>query len=544
MKVESAAHALKKAVTAVLLGTVSFFQFVPMASAAIPNDPSYFQEWYIDAVHLPEAWDFAKGSPTVTVAVLDSGVDLTHPDLHDRIWTNSGEVAGNGIDDDRNGFIDDVHGWDFVDADADPNPEVSVGNQLEGTNHGTLAAGIIGAAGNNSEGVVGAAWNVAIMPLRVLDSQGNGGTMQVVQAVRYAVAKGVKIINISFTGNGYSEVLAEALRKAHDAGILIVASAGNEGDTERGGNLNDFPAYPVCYRGAHDERIVLGVASLDRRGVKSSFSSYGSYCIGISAPGESFYTTQVFRPAIKGFDEPYGEGWFGSSLSAPVVSGVAALIASIDPTMKADMMMAFLTANARNIDAVNGIYAGYIGVGELDAAATVRAVQRYALGLDPAPTVTTPRPVSSSLVKLASSSAVYFLAADAKRYVFPNEKIYLSWFSGFAPIRTITASEMAAIPLGGNVTYRPGIRLVKIQTDPSIYAVSKGGVLRHVTSQSLAISLYGPDWNKKIDDIPEAFFVNYRLGSEITSFFDYDSVAERERSITIDRDKNLLPTFN
>lgn len=544
MKVETAAPALKKAVTAVLLGTVSFFQFTPAASAAIPNDPSYFQEWYADAVHLQEAWDFSKGSPTVTVAVLDSGVDLSHPDLRDRIWTNVGEIPGNGIDDDKNGYVDDLHGWDFIDADAVPDPEVKAGNQLEGTNHGTLVAGIIGAAGNNSEGVTGVAWNVKIMPLRVLDSQGDGGTLQVVQAVRYAVDEGAKIINISFTGNGYSEVLADALRRAHDAGVLIVASAGNEGDTERGGNLNDFPAYPVCYRGAHDERIVLGVASLDRLGAKSSFSSYGSYCIGISAPGESMYATQAFRPSIIGFDQPYGDGWFGSSLSAPIVSGVGALIASMDPSMSPDVMMAFLTANAKNIDAVNGRFAGYLGSGELDAAAAVRAAQRYVLGIDPAPTIAVVRPESSTLVKLASSPAVYYLAADEKRYVFPSEKIYHSWFAGFAPIRTISSTEMAAIPLGGNVTYRPGIRMVKVQTDPRIYAVSKGGVLRHVVSESVAISLYGPDWNKKIDDISEAFFVNYRLGPSIKSYFDYDPIGERERSITIDRDQNLLPTGN
>lgn len=544
MKVETAVHALKKATTALLLGTVSFFHFAPSAAAAIPNDEQYHREWYVDAVHLPDAWEFSKGSPNVTVAVIDSGVDLSHPDLRDRIWTNPGEIPGNGIDDDKDGYVDDVHGWDFVDGDADPDPEVKEASQSEGANHGTLVAGIIGAAGDNGIGVAGAAWNIKLMPLRVLDSNGNGGTLAVVQAVRYAAARGAKIINISFTGSGYSEVLADALRKAHDSGVLIVASAGNEGDTVRGGDLNDYPAYPVCYRGARDERIVLGVASVDQNGVKSSFSSYGSYCIGLSAPGENFYATQVFRPAIRGFDQPYGDSWFGSSLSAPLVSGAAALIASMDPSMDADEMMAFLTANAKNIDAVNGRYAGYLGAGELDVGATVRAVQRVLLGIEPAPTLGAPKAVKPSLVKLASSAAVYYLAADGRRYVFPNEKTYRSWYAGFPKISTISAQEMAAIPLGGNVTYRPGMRMIKIQTDPAIYAVAKGGVLRHVGSESVAVALYGPDWNKKIDDISEAFFVNYRLGPPIDSFFDYDTIAERERSPSIDRDKNLLPSGN
>lgn len=544
MKAASAGHALKRVLSAVLLGTVAFFSGIPHASAAIPNDELYHLEWYADAVRLPEAWDFSKGAPIVTVAVLDSGVDLRHPDLRDRIWTNSGEIPGNGIDDDHDGYVDDVHGWDFVSGDADPDPDVKEGYQTEDVDHGTLVAGIIGAAGGNAQGLTGAAWNVRLMPLRVLDSQGNGGTQQVVDAVKYATAKGAKIINISFTGSGYSDALADALRKAHDAGVLIVASAGNEGDTERGGDLNTYPAYPVCYRGAHDERIVLGVASLDRSGAKSSFSSYGSYCIGISAPGENFYATQAYRPAVKGFEEPYGGGWFGSSLSAPLVSGVAALLVSMDPSMSADQLMSYLTASARNIDAVNGRYAGFLGAGELDAAAAVKAVQRVLLGLDPAPVTVAAKPVASNLVKTAGSSAVYYLAADHKRYVFPNEKTYRSWFSGQPPILTISPGEMAAIPLGGNVTYRPGMRMVKIPTDPSIYAVSQGGVLRHVDSEAVAAALYGPDWNAQIDDVPETFFVNYSLGPPIRSFFDYDPAAERERSLTIDRDKNLLPHGN
>lgn len=511
-------------------------------AAAFPNDPLYHEQWYVDAVRLPEAWEFAKGSQVVTVAVLDSGVDLSHPDLRDRIWTNPGEIPGNGIDDDKDGYVDDAHGWDFVDGDADADPEVQVGSQAEGTQHGTLIAGIIGAAGNNGEGVTGAAWNVRLMPLRVLDSQGSGTTYDVVRAVRYAVAKGVKIINISFTGSNYSESLADALQKAHDAGVLIVAAAGNEGDTERGGDLNLRPAYPVCYRGKNDESIVLGVASLGRDGTKSSFSSYGSYCIGISAPGESFFTTQVFRPAIKGFTEPYGDSWFGSSLSAPLVSGVAALVASMDPSLGPDAIRAYLTSTAKDINPLNGPYAGYLGTGEVDAAAAVLAVQQALLSGASAPVPTEQTSATQQLIKLATSSTVYYLAADGRRYVFPNERTYRSWFEGFPQIRVLTPAEMAAIPLGGNVTYRPGVRMLKIQSDPKIYAVSKGGVLRHVTSESIAATLYGPDWNRRIDDVSEAFFVNYRVGPPITSPFDYDPVAERERSPSIDRDKDLLST--
>jgi subtilisin family serine protease len=513
------------------------------AIAALPDDPSFQEQWYLGAVRLPEAWDFSKGAPTVTVAVLDSGVDLEHPDLRDRIWQNPAEIAGNGIDDDRNGYVDDVQGWDYIDDDADPDPDVRPGNNAEGIHHGTLVAGIIGAAGNNAEGVTGAAWNIRIMPLRVLDIQGAGSTLGVVRAIRYATANGAKIINMSFTGSLYSEELAQALRDAHAAGVLLVAAAGNEGDTEKGGDLNLQPAYPVCYRGAHDERIVLGVASLDRGGVKSSFSSYGSDCIGISAPGESFYSTQVYRPAIKGFDEPYGDSWFGSSFSAPLVSGVAALVASLDPSLGPDQIRAYLSANAKDINALNGQYAGYLGAGEVDAGATILAVENVLLGITPPP----PPPsedevVAGRLIKVSSSSTVYYHAADGKRYVFPNEKTYKTWFAGFPLVKTISQAEMASLAIGGNVTYRPGVRMLKIQTDPKIYAVARGGVLRHVTSEAVASAIYGPDWNTKIDDISEAFFINYRVGAPISSFLDYDPIAEREGAPSIDRDKNLLPS--
>lgn len=516
------------------------FSSIQPAFAAEPLDPFYKEQWYLKAIGMPEAWDFAKGSPGVTVAVLDSGVDLEHPDLKERIWRNPGEIAGNGIDDDRNGYVDDARGWDFVDGDADPNPVVGPDSSKDGANHGTLVAGIIGAAGSNAEGVTGVNWNVRILPLRVLDADGAGNTFGVVRAIRYAVAAKAKVINISFTGSSYSQALADALQSAHDAGILVVAASGNEGDTERGGDLNIYPSYPTCYRGADGTRLVLGVASLDRNGVKSSFSSYGSDCIGVSAPGESFFTTQVYRPAIPGFGEAYGDSWFGSSLSAPVVSGVAALLASMDATLDAGELSAFIRATAEDVNALNGPYAGHLGAGQIDAAAAVLAVQSALLG-GAAPD----QPPESSLaagrlIKIAASPAVYYLGADGRRYVFPNEKTFRSWFPVTPTIRVISRDEMARYQLGGNVTYRPGVRMLKIQTDPKIYAVSRNGLLRHVTSEAVAAGLYGPAWNTMIDDISEAFFINYRVGPPIQDVFDYDPEAERNRVPTIDHDKSLL----
>jgi subtilisin family serine protease len=344
-------------------------------ASALPNDPDVAKQWYLQAVHLPDAWEFSKGSPTVVIAVLDSGVDLTHPDLRDRIWTNPEEIAGNGLDDDHNGYIDDAHGWDFVDNDNDPNPVLTADGSPEGINHGTLVAGVAAAAGNNAEGGAGAAWNVRIMPLRVLDSRGTGSTLAVVNAVKYAVLNGARIINISFAGPGYSQILASTLRDAARSGVVIVAAAGNEGDTVQGGNLDVRPAYPVCYRGVGNEPIVIGVAAVAANGKRSSFTSYGADCISLSAPGENFYLPQVYRPGVKGFEAAYGGGWSGSSLSAPLVSGTVALLLSMNPGLSPAEVQTLLTRWADPLGNLNPGSGATLGAGLLDAGASVAAAQ-------------------------------------------------------------------------------------------------------------------------------------------------------------------------
>lgn len=516
---------------------------VSIALAAVPNDPDYRLQWHHEAIGMPAAWDFAKGSPTVKVAVLDSGIDLDHPDLKDRIWTNTGEIPGNGLDDDGNAFIDDAHGWDFVDWDADPNPEIKPGNLEEGVNHGTLVAGIIGAAGNNQEGVTGIDWNVSLMPLRVLNSEGSGDTSSVVSAIQYAVGNGARVINISFIGSDYSQILADALRTAYEKGVVIVAAAGNEGDTQRGGNLNVYPEYPVCHKGTGNAPILIGVSALDRLGQRSSFSNYGSDCISISAPGESIYTTQVVEQQGPHFRIPYGDGWAGSSLAAPIVAGAAALMISLDPTLTPDEVRFMMMSTADDIRSVNGAYGEDLGAGRIDVGAAILAVQTALLNgasqPPPPPAAPPPGQPTGTLIKSSASTSVYYLAADGKRYVFPTEKTYTTWFPDFALVRTVTPAELASYPIGGNVTYRPGMRLLKLQTAPEVYAVAAGGVLRHVKSEALAAAMFGPAWAKLVDDLPEAFFIDYRVGPAIQSSADYDPAAERALAPTVDADLRL-----
>jgi len=259
--------------------------------AALPNDPSFALEWGLlntgqyaglpgNDIAATGAWEFTTGSRNVVVAVIDSGIDLTHPDLAANLWVNPGEIAGDGIDNDGNGFVDDVHGWDFVDNDGVPQ---------DGFGHGTHVAGIIGAVGNNGTGVTGVNWQVSIMALRVQDDRGVGFTSAVVAALRYATMMrrdyGIMVVasNNSWEAPaGYSSVVEQVIREHGEAGITFVAAAGNNGtDTDL------TPKYP----GAFDLPNVITVASLTPQGGLASSSNYGPRSVDVAAPGTVIQST-------------------------------------------------------------------------------------------------------------------------------------------------------------------------------------------------------------------------------------------------------------
>jgi plastocyanin len=146
---------------------------------------------------------------------------------------------------------------------------------------------------------------------------------------------------------------------------------------------------------------------------------------------------------------------------------------------------------------------------------------------------------SGDLIKSNAAPAVYYFAADGKRYVFPTERTYFTWYADFSTVKTITPGELSVIPLGGNVTYKPGVKMLKIQSDPKVYAISKNGILRAIGSEAVASALYGSDWNKKIDDLPDAFFVNYKVGASIDAAAGYDKAAVTSAVPTINVDKLL-----
>ncbi|MDH5543311.1 MAG: S8 family serine peptidase, partial [Nitrospinota bacterium] len=231
-----------------------------------------------------EAWDISTGSGEIIVAILDSGVSWNHPELIENIWQNPGETE-NGEDSDRNGYIDDVRGWDFIDTDNDPS---------DFNEHGTHIAGTLGATTNNGKGVAGVSWNVKIMPIRVLDTIGSGLTSSLVAAVNYAIDHGAKIINLSLGGPDMSQAFLDALERAQGAGILIVVACGN-GDLDGIGDNNDiYPIYPASY----DLDNIVSVAASDYNDNLTVFSNYGAKSVDIAAPGQYIYSTFPARKTV------------------------------------------------------------------------------------------------------------------------------------------------------------------------------------------------------------------------------------------------------
>ncbi len=272
-------------------------------------------------VDAPAAWTTTAGSSNTVVAVIDTGVDINHPDLKPNIWTNGDEVPGNGLDDDHNGYVDDVHGWDFHSDDN------SVFDSATDDSHGTHVAGTIAARGNNSIGVAGVAWRSKVMPLKFIGPGDRGYVSDAAEALNYAVAEGVKISNNSYgfydSCNGcYSRTLLEAIDNAGKSGHLFVSAAMNGGSDGEGDDIDAEPAYPASYESPN----IISVAASDQKDRLTSFSNYGATSVDLAAPGLNVLST---LPGNR-----YGNGT-GTSMATPHVSGVAALIQSKYPGAKA-----------------------------------------------------------------------------------------------------------------------------------------------------------------------------------------------------------------
>ncbi len=338
-----------------------------------PNDTYYTQQLHLASTQVNKAWNYSTGDPSIIIAVIDSGVDINHPDLKNNIWHNFKEIPNNGIDDDHNGYIDDYNGWDFIDYSNDPRPKFDNDYSFLGMNHGTIIAGVIAAEGNNGIGISGVTWRAKIMALRVLNGVGSGNTLDVARAIDYAIANGANIINLSFVGSGKSITLEQAISRANRAGILVVAAAGNEID--RGIDMTNISQYPVCHDGGYGNNWVIGVASIDKNEHLASFSNYGK-CVDVVAPGVGIFSTLYQTKAKPKFTRQYGGYWSGTSVSAPQVTGLAALIKSLKPRLTLGELKNIILTSSDNIDKYNRLYINKLGHGKINALKAVQATQQ------------------------------------------------------------------------------------------------------------------------------------------------------------------------
>ncbi|PIT87508.1 MAG: hypothetical protein COU31_02410 [Candidatus Magasanikbacteria bacterium CG10_big_fil_rev_8_21_14_0_10_40_10] len=353
------------------------FLFVPFIAvlAKEPTDPQYgLQKSFYDQIGASYAWNYSLGSQEVVVAVIDIGVDIDHEDLKGNIWRNIDEIPDNKIDDDNNGYIDDIDGWNFVEDNNDPRvPDLNLffSSEQSTANHGTVAAGLIGARGNNSLAGAGLNWQVRIMPIRAIGNNGSGSFGNMAKAVDYAVDNGADIINISVVGEYEDERLYDSLIRAKQKGVLTVAAAGNEGVNFKG-HLDYNPAYPICYDDKTKYGVTLGVASVDKNDGLSAFSSYGS-CVDLTAPGEKIKSIIYYNPA-KGFKENFSAtGFNGTSFATPLVSGVAALYKSLAPGATVEQMTEAIVQDSDSILYLNSAYEDLIGQGRLNAGRVAQA---------------------------------------------------------------------------------------------------------------------------------------------------------------------------
>lgn len=341
--------------------------------AATPNDPNFPKMYGLynrgqnggafDAdVDGTEAWNATTGNTDTVVAVIDTGMDINHPDLNDNIWTNPDEIAGNDKDDDRNGYVDDVHGWDFRYED---NSVFDGGGQ---DTHGTLVAGMIAAEGNNGIGVTGINWQAKIAPLKFIGADNLAYTSDAIEALAYAVDEGIEISNNSWGGGGYSQTLFDAIKRADAAGHLFVAAAGNGGADLVGDNNDVAPFYPASYEIPN----IISVAASNNVDRLTSFSNYGATSVDLAAPGTDIPCT------VPG--NGYSYCW-GTSIATPHVAGAAALVKSQSPQLSDEGIKARLL---ESVDKKVSLQGKLVTGGRMNAA--------KALGANTAPVVAGSRP--------------------------------------------------------------------------------------------------------------------------------------------------------
>lgn len=378
--------------------------------ARLPNDERFSELWnfynvgQVDSegqegiadadIDAPEAWETSYGDKNVIVGIIDTGIDYTHPELAQNIWVNKEEIRDNNIDDDQNGFVDDVYGYDFYNSDGDP---------MDDNGHGTHVSGIVAAVGNNGVGVVGVAPNVSVMAVKFLSSQGGGKISDAVLAVEYAAKMKAHILNNSWGGGGFSRALDEAIEKANKKGIVFTAAAGNDGL-----NNDVEPHYPSGYNRTN----VIAVASTNNRDVLSGFSNYGFKTVHVAAPGENILST------IPGNEYTF---FMGTSMATPHVSGVAALLLSLDPHLTS---LEIRERIMKTSDEINSIRRKISSAGRLNAYNAIHNIESPKRGPEVKHWIEVAHEISTPHDYQPSTDAIWTIVHRGATYL----KVYFSRF--------------------------------------------------------------------------------------------------------------------
>ena len=320
---------------------VEYAEKVPVETLLFdPNDPeeNAGNQWHLGVVDAFAAWDLSLGDEDVVVAVVDDAVKITHEDLANSKWVNPGEIAGNGIDDDNNGYIDDINGWDAADNDNNPNPPSTA--TASSFSHGTHVAGLVGATTNNSKGIAALGGGVSIMAVKC--TQNSSTNTSIIShgwsGFQYAMNNGADIINISWGGTGSSFTYQALINAAHNAGITIVAAAGNSSSSTQ--------FYPAAYDN------VIAVAATTSTDAKASFSNYGTW-VDIAAPGSSLKSCVATSNTAYAYKS-------GTSMASPVVAGLCGLLLSYEPTLDPADILSCLTSSADPVVGSSNVGAGRI----------------------------------------------------------------------------------------------------------------------------------------------------------------------------------------
>lgn len=440
-----------------------------------PNDLQGNQ-WHLSQIDAENAWDIEQGVDSITVAIVDDAVRLSHQDLSGSIHTNPGEIPGNGIDDDGNGYVDDVNGWDAADNDNDPNPPGYATNST--FTHGTHVAGIAAASTDNSTGIASIGFDVELIPVKIADDA-NGNLVAGLQGIEYAIAADADVINMSWGGGGYSQTYQNLFDVAHNKGVVCVAAAGNS-DT-------DIPMYPASYN------HVISVGATDQNDQKASFSNYGS-TIDVMAPGVDIYSS------LAGDDSAYGD-MSGTSMAAPLTSGLCGLMLSRAPFMPPDSVEACLERTCVDISSQNPNYVGDLGAGRIDADDALACIS----------------PVFAQI----SSDTTYVCPGDSIHFMDQSLGNVVAWewtFQGGAPSASTQQNPWVTYPSSGAyavklvVTGAGGAQDSVV--DSTYVRVGPYGVLSGSTtinsgnSAYLNVDLYGqPPWDFSYTDGVDTFSV-------------------------------------